>query len=503
MTGPSWSCTVTHPKWICRGSIPPKFGMAILNAQLVDGSTIEFRDKQIGAGGEKVVFFTNDQRHVVCFFLNGLKDRPERRRRLDKILNSYNPTTGPQGDYWKAHFCWPVGLIDGADSLPPHFLRNNNIADPPLAVVAPAYRQNFFFKDRTGATREKNGKWFTSEKPRKLLPPEEKGNFLSYLQVCTKMARAVRRMHYAGLAHSDLSNKNVLIDPRNGDACIIDIDSLVVPNFAPPTVYGTPGYIAPEVVAGKGMPCIETDCHALAVLIYENLLLRHPLLGPKINSQASPEEDEKLSMGAKALFIEHPTDNSNALRPPPPIPMHRLGPYLSELFLKVFKESLHIPNSRPGADSWERALYRTFDLLHPSPGGSDWFVLSPGMPMQCPFTLKKLTAPVPYALFYSENKPGNFVHEKQSLTVYHNLALMPWHTRAKRSPGENADRTRQGYFTFYQGRWYLMNESDSPMQVIKGPKLTKGQHVEITKGLQVRASPEPNGRLFVFDFMNP
>ena len=486
-----------------RRSIRTKFCMGLLTAKLVDGSAIEFNDQPIGAGGEKVVFFAKDRQRVVCFFFKSLTDRPERRRRLDKILSSYNPTTGAQGEYWKTHFCWPVGLLDGDGSLPRQFLQTHNIIDPPLAVVAPAYRQNFFFKDRTGSTREKNGKWFTSEKPRKLLPPEEKGNFLNYLQVCTKMARAVRRMHFAGLAHSDLSNKNVLIDPRNGDACIIDIDSLVVPGFAPPSVLGTPGYIAPEVVAGKGMPCIETYCHALAVLIYKNLLLRHPLRGPKVNSQASPEEDEKLSMGERALFVEHPADRSNAPKPPPPIPMTRLGPYLSELFIRVFTESLHTPNKRPGAADWEKALYRTFDLLHPSPGGAEWSVLAPGMAMQCPFTFNKLTEPVPYALLYSENKPGNFVREKHILTVYHNLSLMPWHTRARLSPGESADRTRQGYFSLHQGRWYLVNESDRPMQVVHGRQISKGQSVEITKGLQLRAALEPNSRLFLFDFMNP
>ena len=54
----------------------------------------------------------------------------------------------------------------------------------------------------------------------------------------------------------------LLIDPKGGDACVIDIDSLVVPGLAPPTVLGTPGYIAPEVVAGKKLPSIETDQHA-------------------------------------------------------------------------------------------------------------------------------------------------------------------------------------------------------------------------------------------------
>src|SRR3712207_8418321 len=49
---------------------------------------------------------------------------------------------------------------------------------------------------------------------------------------------------------------------------------------------------------------------SLAVMIYMYLLYRHPLKGGKINS-LDTEEDDLLSMGEKALFIEHPTDASN------------------------------------------------------------------------------------------------------------------------------------------------------------------------------------------------
>ncbi|MCS3208722.1 hypothetical protein NXX20_10585 [Bacteroides stercoris] len=134
-----------------------------------------------------------------------------------------------------------------------------------------------------------------------------------------KIARAVRRMHAAGLAHSDLSYKNVLVDPSTGSACVIDCDGLVVPGKYPPDVVGTPDFIAPEVLETKSLklddpnkklPCIQTDRHALAVLIYMYLLYRHPLRGGKVND-LDAAKDEELSMGKMALFIEHPTDKSN------------------------------------------------------------------------------------------------------------------------------------------------------------------------------------------------
>jgi hypothetical protein len=181
--------------------------------------------------------------------------------------------------------------------------------------------------------------------------------------------------------------------------------------------------------------------------------------------------------------------------------VERLGPYLAELFQKAFVDGLHEPNRRPTADDWERGLYRTFSILHPSPDGTDWFVLAPGMPLQCPFTRKKLGAPVLYAHFFHENKPGEFVSSGHGLTIYHHLGLMTWHTLARTFPGENADRCRQGYFSFHEKRWYLTNESAHSMQVVNGPEVPPGQCVEITPGLELRVSPEPNGRLFRFDVL--
>ena len=331
---------------------------------------------------------------------------------------------------------------------PADFIKRHNLVRPVLGVVVPAYRGNFFFKDRTGNTREKKGRWFTGAKARKLVPEEERGHLLTYLQCCWLMASGVRRLHFAGLAHSDLSHNNVLIDPKHGDACVIDCDSLVVPGLAPPTVMGTPGYIAPEVVAGRKQPSIETDLHALAVLIYETLLLRHPLAGPKVRSTRSPEEDDLLSMGAQALYVEHPTDASNHLKPAPEIPVKRLGPYLEKLFIKTFVVGLHAPHLRASASEWEKGLQKTLDLIHPSPDGRNWFIVTPGMPLECPFAKRKLAAPVPVASFLRHIKrPGSdtldFKDDEHALTVWNGQYLYPWHARSNVSPLSFPDRRCQ------------------------------------------------------------
>jgi serine/threonine protein kinase len=197
-----------------------------------------------------------------------------------------------------------------------------------LGLKAPTYPKHFFFQhgsrnnDTLGIKgKEKEGKWFsTGTHQQKWLDERERGNWRDYFKVCVRIAKAASRLHRAGLAHSDLSYKNVLIDPVSGNAAIIDIDGLVVPGKFPPDVVGTPDFIAPEVMAtmklplqdkNKALPRIETDRHALAVLIYMYLLYRHPLKGGIVHPVADENERLALEMGSKALFIEHPSDSRN------------------------------------------------------------------------------------------------------------------------------------------------------------------------------------------------
>ncbi|MDT1878227.1 kinase, partial [Acinetobacter baumannii] len=83
------------------------------------------------------------------------------------------------------------------------------------------------------------------------------------------------------------------------------------------------------------------------------------------------------SMGERALFIEHPTDRSNAVKvnqvssfslpwaDPQKIPYTIMGPYLKPLFDRAFIDGLHDPSKRPTADEWESALVKTVDLIQP------------------------------------------------------------------------------------------------------------------------------------------
>ncbi len=470
--------------------------MSMLRAVLEDGQEIEYLPEVIGEGGMKTVHFTADRSSVVCFFKDPLAARdPQRRRRLQAIVGKYNPTRNPgDGSYWKGLFCWPTGIV----------------VKPELGVVAPTYPRDFFFGSGPYKGKEKEGLWFTSPKLRRTLPAEEKGDWLRYLQISIRIARAVRRMHNAGLAHSDLSNRNVLVDPRTGSAVVIDIDSLVVPDLYPPDVIGTPGYIAPEVLATQELalddpkrilPSSRTDEYALAVLIYEYLLSRHPLKGPKVNSTASAEEDEQLSMGSRALWIEDPKDQSN--RPKDVrVPYSALGPYLSPLFEAAFVTGLHHPQSRPGAYQWEKALVKTTDLLVPCRNPSceqRWFVFTNTVRPCCPFCNTFITGTMPILNFYRQSvkKSGHFVSEDHRLVVWENQHLYSWHAYDNVFAGVTADRTPLGYFTHHGGRWFLVNQNSGSISAAGSGPVPTGGFVELREGVQILLSNHQHGRLAV------
>lgn len=472
--------------------------MAILTATLDDGGLIRYDSEVIGEGGMKRVHFTPDKKSVVCFFKDAsVAADPQRRARLQKIVGEFNPTTDASvGDYWRGLFCWPTAIV----------------TQPETGVVAPTYASNFFFSDGQFKGKEKQAKWFTSAKLRRYLPQSELGDWLKYIHISTRLARAVRRMHSAGVAHSDLSNKNVLIDPKSGAAVIIDCDSLVVPQIYPPDVLGTPGYIAPEVLAtqkleltdpARNLPGITTDRYALAVLIYEYLLGRHPLKGKRVNSTVSSEEDDWLSMGSRALWIEDPHDNSNPPFEPLAVSYQDLGPYLAPLCERAFGEGLHHPGARPDAGEWERALVRTTDVLHPCTNPNcpqKWFVLN--FEKRCPWCQTTLNGPIPMLNFYREGSKGQFKSENHRLVVWHHQRLWKWHIHTNQYAGERADRSPQGYFARQGPDWWLINQNDDAMVVVAGADvpnkpLGKNQGVILRDGMQIHLSRAGFGRLAI------
>jgi serine/threonine protein kinase len=491
--------------------------MSVIKITATDGSPVEFVDHMIGSGGMKDVYFSPDKTYVVAFFRD--KQDFNAKDRLQNITGNYRNRIFNQegGEYWKDLYCWPSKIVE---------------YNGRLGITCPTYQKHFFFtkgsvnNDFLGIKgHEKQGKWFASAKNlNKFIAPEEKGDWFKYFQICIRISRAVKRLHSAGLAHSDLSYKNVLVDPSTGMAAIIDIDGLVVPGKYPPDVIGTPDFIAPEVIAtkhlkitdaGRKLPSISTDRHALAVMIYMYLLYRHPLRGGKVNDLEATK-DEELSMGSKSLFVEHPTDKSNKVKvnqlhpsqlpqgDPSVTPYTICGPYLKELFNKAFIEGLHNPAMRPTADEWEQALLKTVDLMQPCQNPKcwhKWFVFDNTTKPKCPFCGTEFKGILPVLNLYSSRRAGTFTPENYRLMVFHNQYLYQWHVNRNLSPSERLTPEQKkpvGYFVFHQNKWLLVNQRLNDLEdKTEGKKIPINQSVELTEGKQILLSKEDGGRLII------
>jgi serine/threonine protein kinase len=476
-------------------------------------------------GGMKDVYFSPDKSYVVAFYRN--KQDFNSKERLRLIVTTYREAffNREGGEYWKNIYCWPYDMVE---------------KDGTTGIIVPSYDKRFFFNKGYATSdlikgEEKQGRWFASPKFRNKqfamrLDESELGNWLNYFQICVNISRGVKRLHAAGLAHSDLSYKNVLIDPLTGSgANIIDIDGLVVPGKFPPDVIGTADFIAPEVLSTKHLdikdpnrklPNRLTDLHALAVMIYMYLLYRHPLKGGKVHD-LDTEKDDLMSMGEKAIFIEHSTDKTNRpklnqINPKElpwadvgKLPFTITGPYLKDLFEQAFIKGLHDSNNRPPAEMWEQALLKTTDLMQPcaNPGCEQkWYVFDNTNNPKCPFCGTAHKGTLPVLDLYYQFKPSVWKSENHRLMVYNNQYLFQWHTNRNIIRNEKLTSEQKipvGYFTFYQGKWVLVNQKLSSLKDLSEDKeIPIGTMVEIKDGKKLLLSKEEGGRVVIITLAN-
>ena len=493
---------------------------------IITGTSYQYVDNgEPKCGTAKCVYFSPDKKYVVAIFKE--KQDFNQKERLKNIVTKYlnQIRTKDAGDYYLDEiYRWPTDIIESKGKV---------------GLIVPIYNSKFFFKKGYSSNdlikgEEKNGKWFAGAKFRNKqfplsLDQSELGKWLNYFQICVNLTRGVKKMHQMGLSHSDLSYNNVLVDPQTGSACMIDLDGLVVPGLFPAEVIGTADFIAPEVLATKHLsktdpnrklPNRLTDLHALACLVYMYLLHRHPLKGGKVHD-LDTEKDDLLSMGEKALFVEHPTDLSN--RPKlnqvskwdtfwadvTKLPYTITGPYLKILFDKAFIEGLKNPMQRPTAEEWEQALLKTTDLVQPCSNPSceqKWYVFDNTNTPKCPFCSTKHQGTLPVLDLYYKFKEDVWKPENHRLMVYSNQYLFQWHVNRNMVRNEKLTKEQKvpvGYFTFYNNKWVLVNQKLTGLKDLTNDKeIGINEMVELEDGKKLLLSKEDGGRVVVITMAN-
>lgn len=249
------------------------------------------------------------------------------------------------------------------------------------------------------------------------------------------------------------------------------------------------------------------------------LLNRHPLRGGKV-WDVDADKDEELAMGEKALFIEHPTNNSNRVKEqqlgkaelpqgnPSKLPYTICGPYLKVLFDKAFVDGLHNPALRPTAQQWEDALVKTADLVQPCQNPNcenHWYVFDNTQKPKCPFCGKEYKGQLPVLNFYY--KPHDrYQYEQCRLMVYDKQTLYKWHSNNLVSANEKTsaeDKKPVGDFHFHNGQWILINRRLLDMYDVTDKKpVPIGGYVALTEGRQILLDKNQGGRLIIVQLVN-
>jgi len=465
-----------------------------MDVKLEDGSTLKCQDYSSGRGTEGEVYFSTDGKYAVKLYNT---DTDRTKQSLQMIMKKFNPVSDP---VWRPLFCWPEKIV----------------TSPRLGIAMPRAANGLRSLDSFLLPKFRNTK----------LTAAERGDWAGHVVIAGRMARLMTRLHLSGLCYADPSWNNFLVDPRDGRITAIDLDGLVVHPFLPATVQGTKEFQAPELVMQTSPPSVETDLHALAVLIYRTLMFYkipgigwgsvHPLgagmsalQGSKVHPGNGAEENDMHAFGDGALFIEHPTDHSN--RPKAPfLSSSMLGTDLEKLIREAFNDGLFDPKKRPQAPKWEQALVQLLDRLIPCSNPAcemKSFPLMESGESQCPWCNKKLNDPRSLAVLrmyrpINGRPPIKYTPDGNYMVVaWPGRTVHEWHIDPSKMPGRSGVATKnRAHFEFWDraGSWHLVND-DLPELAFKDGNNKKtvaiGSSVELRDGVQLTFGTLDQSRL--------
>lgn len=196
--------------------------------------------------------------------------------------------------------------------------------------------------------------------------------FRVMINIGLHLVAAFEALHGAGLCYRDINSKNLWVDAEKAEVAIIDNDN-VGTDHAEVFVWGTSGFMAPEVVRREKFPTGHTDLHSLAVLLFYLFVHGHPLEGVKADaaySWASSRESESeaaiRTYGLEPVFVFDPRNPSNP--PPTGDPMLIWWPIYPRFFRELFEQAFTVGLANPITDRvpegiWRRALNRLGDCV--------------------------------------------------------------------------------------------------------------------------------------------
>jgi len=330
------------------------------NKYIDEFNNIHYLDKELGRGGQGVVYTTKDADTVIKI---ALKDEQQIRnieeidrfhkkvkrlifKPLPNDINIATPLT-----VLKDEAGYVMNLLDGMKAFSTLFPSEVS-KEEAEKINMPEFLQSLSEKDKRSAF------YFAYYL--------KTGGLRKRLYTLSRLAITLYRLHIRGLIYFDVSHNNIFI---NNDEIplvyLIDADNIEYESINKSIVY-TPNFEVPEVV--KGEPnSLYSDIYAFGILSFLTLTTTHPFNGESNGEADWDSEDEEKKEQWELPWIEDSNDDSNkskaGLR-------HTLTitDELSQLFHKLFEEGKIDKFQRPTLPLWieslEKSATRTIKCLN-------------------------------------------------------------------------------------------------------------------------------------------
>jgi hypothetical protein len=167
--------------------------------------------------------------------------------------------------------------------------------------------------------------------------PEDKALDLAR-ELCAGLAAA----HEQGVLHRDLKPANIMIDGE-GQVRITDFGLAAIAGSSRHPLAGTPGYMAPELLAGKE-PSAQSDLYALGLVLYELFTGRRAFVAQNVAELVRLQNEGSIAAPASIVKDLDPEIDRTILRLLDPDPAMRP------------RSALAVAGSLPGGDPLAAAL---------------------------------------------------------------------------------------------------------------------------------------------------